>query len=296
MIDVLGPPVSLLAEARELAVSSALRSYDGGERCGDVAVTFALNSGRRAVVVLDVAGHGRARAPLAAVVAEAICASLWIDGSPAAALEAADERLRTLDDDVPYAVAFVAVIHPVTRTVVYASAGHDVAFTLTGHGRTRDLAPTAPMLGIPLRYRACNATFVLDPCETLVVVTDGISDSRPAGSNRFFGAAGTACAVARALRCGDDPAQAVLDAAERHRGERLADDAGAVTVGLLSVPVSLKGNSHALDDHRRSVRALDLGFRDPHRRIAHPLALGDRRHPRDLQPHRRPGCPPLTAR
>jgi hypothetical protein len=295
MIDVLGPPVSLSAESTDLAVSSAVWSYDGGQRCGDAVLTLALTSGRRAVVVLDVAGHGRVRAPLSAAVAEAICASLRIDGSPSAALEAADARLRTLEDDLPYAIAFVAVIHPATRTVVYASAGHDVAFTLAGNGRIRHLAPTAPMLGIPLAYRACDATFVLDPSETLVVVTDGVSDSRPAGSDRFFGAAGTAYAVARSLRCGDDPAQAVLAAAEIHRGERLTDDAGAVTVSLPSASVSLKGYNNALDHHRRSVRALDFGLRYPLRRLADPSAIGHRRHPRDLQSHRRPGCPPLTA-
>jgi serine phosphatase RsbU (regulator of sigma subunit) len=295
MIEVLGPSVLLPAESTDVAVSSALRSYDGGERCGDAILVFGLHSGRQAIVVLDVAGHGRARSPLSSAVAEAICTSLRSDGSPAAALESADARLRTLDDDLPYAVAFAAVIHPVTRTVVYASAGHDVAFTLADDGRVRDLAPTAPMLGIPLPYRACDATFMLAPGETLVVVTDGISDSRPAGSNRFFGVAGTAFAIARALRRGDDPAHAVLAAAEFHRGAQLDDDAGAVAVRLPPALTSLKGSTDALDHHRHFVHSVALGLRDPYRGLADPPALGNRRHSRDLQPRRRPRCPSLTA-
>jgi serine phosphatase RsbU (regulator of sigma subunit) len=116
------------------------------------------------------------------------------------------------------------------RTVVYASAGHDVAFTLADDGRIRHLMPTAPMLGIPLRNHACDATFVLDPTETLVVATDGVGDSRPAGSDHFFGAGGTARAAARSLRSGSNPARAVLEAAYAHGGDYLADDAAAVIV------------------------------------------------------------------
>jgi outer membrane lipoprotein-sorting protein len=151
------------------------------------------------------------------------------------------------------------------------------------------------MLGIPLPYHACDAAFVLDPGETLVAVTDGVGDSRAPGSDRFFGAAGTALAVAGSLRRGNDPATAVLDAAAAHRGARLGDDTGAAILRLQPFPASLKGRTHALDHHRRSVRPVALGLRHPHRRIADPPALGDRRRSRDLQPHRRPRRPALAA-
>jgi serine phosphatase RsbU (regulator of sigma subunit) len=212
----------------EFVVSSAVRSFDGGECCGDMVFVLPLDSGRKAIVVIDIAGHGLARAPLSSAIAEAINEALQGDASPSVALQRADELLQTFEDESPYAVAFVAVVHPAVRTVVYASAGHDVAFTLADDGRIRHLMPTAPMLGIPLRNHACDATFVLDPTETLVVATDGVGDSRPAGSDHFFGAGRTARAVARSLRSGTDPARAVLEAAYAHGGDYLADDAAAV--------------------------------------------------------------------
>jgi sigma-B regulation protein RsbU (phosphoserine phosphatase) len=245
-----------------LIQSSAIRSCDGSERCGDVAFVVPLETGRTGIVVIDVAGHGAARAPIAWTLAAEISASLQVDGSPAAALGQADERLCAVDDESPYAVAFVAVVHPVSRTVVYASAGFDAAFALADNGRIRHLPPTATMLGISLAKHACDAVFTLSPNETLVIATDGISDSRPAGSHDFFGATGTALAVLRSRIAGTDPALAVLEAARAHEGAVQADD-DAVLVVRLQPPGhhrnASKGTIHALDHHRRAVRPLALG-------------------------------------
>jgi serine phosphatase RsbU (regulator of sigma subunit) len=159
---------ALVSAPAAMRVSSAVRSYDGGQRCGDVASLLPLSSGRTAIVVIDVAGHGTARAPLSTALAEVVTASLRRDGSPALAINCADQLLLASGDESPYAVAFVALVNPVFRTVVYASAGHDVAFTLADDGRIRHLAQTAPMLGLPLTNNACDAVFVLDPRETLL--------------------------------------------------------------------------------------------------------------------------------
>lgn len=169
------PPAA--ATLRTWNIVRAAHADDGP--FGDRAFVLPLTSGRTALIVIDVAGHGAARAPLSSIIADEIKASLLRDNSAAVALDCADKRLRTFDDELPYAVAFIALVHMGLRTVVYASAGHDVAFTLRDDGRTRDLAPTAPMLGIPLTLHAYEAKFTLDPKETLVIATDGVSDSRP---------------------------------------------------------------------------------------------------------------------
>lgn len=121
-------------------------AHDHHGPCGDILLVLPLSCGRTAIVVLDVAGHSPARAPLSSVIAEVITTALMHDASPAAALGSADEYLRTSGEDSPYAVAFAALIHPVLRTVIYASAGHGLAFVLANDGRVRHLAPTSPML------------------------------------------------------------------------------------------------------------------------------------------------------
>src|ERR1035437_1627180 len=222
------PPSSI----RVWQVVRAASAHDG--RCGDRAFTLPLGPGRTAIVMVDVAGHGATRAPLASAIAGAITAELLGGASPAAALGCADDRLRRFADESPYAVAFVALVHPALRTVVYASAGHDVAFTLAEDGRLRHLGPTAPMLGVPYAVHVCDAVLSLDAGETLVIVTDGVADSRPAGSDDFFGAERTACAVARSLRRGGDPARGVLDVACAHAGGRQTDDIGVVVARIVA--------------------------------------------------------------
>jgi serine phosphatase RsbU (regulator of sigma subunit) len=262
MIDYFVPPLvdgtPAIAEA-QLLVSSTVRSYDGGTQCGDLAVTLPLSSGRTAIIVLDIAGHGAGRASLSSAIADEILTALVDDASPASAIDRADHLLRTVDDDTPYAVAFVALIHPILRTVVYASAGHDVAFTLADDGRIRHLMQTASMLGIPLANHACDAVFTLDATETLVIVTDGISDSHRAGSDDFFGATRTALAVTRSRIDGTDPSQAILEAACAHEGGVQVDDDAALVVCLPS-PNQRRNASvatvHTLDDHRHSVRSM----------------------------------------
>lgn len=260
MIDYSVPPLvdGTPATAHStLVVSSSVRSCDGGIRCGDLAVELSLRSGRTAIILIDIAGHGTARAALSSAVADEIVTALLHDESPSAALDRADQLLRTIADETPYAVAFVAIVHPVLRTVVYGSAGHDVAFTLAGNGTIRQLIPTAPMLGIPLANNACDAVFTLDPTETLVIVTDGISDSHRAGSDDFFGATRTALAVRRSRINGTDPSQAILEAARAHEGGVQADDAAALVVRLQPANRQLNPTQtpvRSLGNHHRSVR------------------------------------------
>jgi len=103
---------------------------------------------------------------------------------------------------------------------------------------------------------ACDAVFTLDPTETLVIVTDGVSDSHRAGSDDFFGATRTALAVRRSRINGTDPSQAILEAARAHEGGVQADDAAALVVRLRPANRQLNPTQKpiALDNHHRSVR------------------------------------------
>jgi phosphoserine phosphatase RsbU/P len=200
-----------------------------------VARVLPLDAARTAIVVVDVAGHGAARAPLSSAISDVIVTALLRGASPAEAFGFVNSLLRACADDVPYAVAFAAVVNVLMRTVVYASAGHDVAFTLDDGGHRRHLGATAPMLGIPITCHPCDAVFVLEPTESLVVVTDGVSDSRRSQSTDFFGIDRTARAIERSLRVGSDPALSVLDAACTFAGGQ-ADDIAVVVARVGTVP------------------------------------------------------------
>lgn len=237
--DVL--PMVRVAKVR---ISWVVRSIDAlPGPCGDAVRIVTLATGHIAIVVVDIAGHGPTRAPFSSIIADKILAELLKSRSPAAALACGDGCLRTFEDDLPYAVAFVALINPASGVVVYASAAHELAFTLDGQGRRFDLKTTTPMLGIPLKIHPCDALVQLDAESSLVVATDGIADSRPAGSMDFFGADRAAAAVHRSIRAGCDPAHAVLDDAFAHAAYRQVDDvAVVVAVARSAFPLDARRN------------------------------------------------------
>lgn len=270
MIDYSAPRlVSGAPAAAEpmLMISSSVRSCDAGTVCGDRAITLPLRSGRTAFVLLDIAGHGASRAFLSSAVANEIVRALMHDESPASALGRADRLLQTIDDESPYAVAFAAVVDPALQTLVYASAGHDVAFLLADNGTVRHLMTTAPMLGIPLVKNAFDSVLMLEPSDTLVIVTDGISDSRRAGSEEFFGASRAALAVTRSRIDGRDPSRAILEAARAYEGGVQADDHGAIVVHVRHAqrPRRTPQAVRSLDQYRSSARPMNRGVRPRHR-------------------------------
>lgn len=222
-----------LAGCPRLRTAAAVRGFGGAVRCGDAIRRMDLRSGCQTLVLVDVAGHGAERSFLSAVLAETIETALLARRSPAAGLLAGDAFLRECGDETALAVAFAAVVNPATGAIRYASAGHETAFVLTPDGRPIELAPTASMLGVPMPFGACDAVRRLHPGDALVAATDGVSDSRPAGTTDFFGLARGALSVFGALRAGRDPALALLDDALAHAQGLVRDDSAAIVAYIM---------------------------------------------------------------
>jgi hypothetical protein len=116
-------------------------------------------------------------------------------------------------------------------------------------------------------------TFPLFRDSFLVVVTDGITESRRSVRDRlaFFGTGGVARAVRDAVLQRRDPAQEVHRAAVHHAGSGLTDDA-SVLVSSLSFPNRIRLRPGARPKHgsagrrtiddRDTVRELLVGHAD----------------------------------
>lgn len=215
---------------RVRTATAVAAAYDEAGVCGDAIRVANSYDGAFAFALVDVAGHGAARAPLSRAVGDAVMAALVAGATPSAALAAGDARLRCCDDECPYAVAFAARLHPRSGSLVYAVAGLELAFVLDRGGRQWPLAPTAPMLGIPWPLHPCDGVRSFAQGGTLVVASDGVGDSRPAASVDFFGAERAAAVVEHAIVAGADAAHALVAAARSHAGNVLRDDAAALVV------------------------------------------------------------------
>jgi hypothetical protein len=128
-----------------LAVSVAYRPADGPAAGGDFYDVFRVGSGRVAMMVGDVSGHGRAALTRAAHMRYMLRAYMETGLDPRSALKLAG-RVLGADDDALFTTVAVAVYDRSASTMTYASAGHPPPIML-GPAAHRPLSIASPPLG-----------------------------------------------------------------------------------------------------------------------------------------------------
>jgi serine phosphatase RsbU (regulator of sigma subunit) len=144
---------------------------------GDFFELFQHPDGRLSVVMADVCGHGPAAARVAARVRPLVRRSLARGDSPAAVLTTLNDALMSqcVHDRFLTAVA-VRVDAPPGRAEV-ACAGHMGPFLRRAAGAAEAPAlPAGVPLGLLADERYVDTMLELGPADTLVLVTDGITD------------------------------------------------------------------------------------------------------------------------
>lgn len=211
------------------SVWTSVRGSDGGKSCGDSIGVRAIGRDRLTIVMTDVAGRGEGRSRLSAQVTESMLSRLAIGIPLRIAFQIIEIALRSeLDaNKVPFIVMFAAVVDSRGWTR-YIAAGHETALVVSDRGGVRHLNATAPALGIVDDPRFTEAETVLEPDEHLVLVSDGVTDSRPEGRPAsFFGVRGVVQTTRRALLSGDNPARAMVRESIQHGHGSRDDDRSA---------------------------------------------------------------------
>lgn len=134
-----------------------------------------------------------------------------------------------------FATLFVGALDPGTGTIAYVNGGHEPPRVVGAGGGIRAmLPPTGPAVGMLPEIPFSTGHLVLAPGETLVVLTDGITESR-APSGVLLGDEATDALLAAAGESGDALLQRLLDAVHVHAdGEAAADDVTLLAVRRLS--------------------------------------------------------------
>jgi hypothetical protein len=174
---------SLLQEAalpRKLPVVDGF-AFDGYYRAGrqealiggDWFDVLVVSDGRIVVSVGDVAGSGLYAAMLMGNVRQVIRGAANVYADPMMILDVADRTLRSEQED-RMVTAFVGVIDPRHKTMVYASAGHLPALLRTADGSIASLRTP----GLPLGYRSfgggASQSAMLPDGSCLLLYTDGL--------------------------------------------------------------------------------------------------------------------------
>lgn len=205
-------------------------AWQEAEVGGDFYDVFEVDRNRTGILIGDVAGKGLKAAMRVAAIRYAVRSYAYLDASPSGVLRAANEALsRESFTDEGMFTTFFAVLDTVTGLVRYANGGHEPPVLCTANGM-RNTEVTGPVLGMFGGIEFGEASLQLDHGDTLLMVTDGITEARP-NSTSLFGRDGMLDYLARSLPASPhELVSRLLEAAKAHAGGSLPDDAALVAI------------------------------------------------------------------
>jgi serine phosphatase RsbU (regulator of sigma subunit) len=190
---------AVLATTGGLRLTTASAQWPPRDHSGDlVEVLDDAPGGGTTIFVGDVAGNGPRAAAIAARSRPEIRRQLRAGRALPHTLACLNDLFEDALDPSLFVTAVVAHIDPDLRTIDVASAGHLGPFLRRRRGGCASLSPTAgPPLGIVRGHRfRRQVTFSLEPGDTVVFATDGVTD-RFAARPDFSGATGLLAALGR---------------------------------------------------------------------------------------------------
>lgn len=159
----------------------AARLIPSRETSGDFFDVIALPEGRWGLLVADVVDKG-----VGAALFMALCWGLIrtylaeLPAAPARVFEAVNRRLLLDTTSGEFVTVFLGILDPATGRLIYANAGHCPAlFTTAGQVSTR-LRNTGAPLGVLENAAWTEHDIQLQPGDTLLLYTDGISEAQNA--------------------------------------------------------------------------------------------------------------------
>jgi phosphoserine phosphatase RsbU/P len=154
----------------------AVRYTPANQLGGDVYDFYRLENNRLGILVADVSGHGVNSAMLSGMV-KALAAPLSMavlePGEMLAGLDVATEQYFP---EGYFCTGFYLIADEETGLVRYAGVGHPPAIVFGPHG-TRTLASNPGMLGIGMVDGTAGDADRLEPGESMIIYTDGLTDA-----------------------------------------------------------------------------------------------------------------------
>jgi phosphoserine phosphatase RsbU/P len=143
---------------------------------GDWYDAFRLRDGRLVVSIGDVSGSGVDAAVTMSNMRQIIRGTAQVHADPVLMLNAADRALR-LEDTELFVTAFVGVVDPIRRSILYANAGHPPPYVRDAAGKLTKLEFEGLPLGLRNRSVARPGSLTLEEDSTIVFYTDGLIES-----------------------------------------------------------------------------------------------------------------------
>jgi sigma-B regulation protein RsbU (phosphoserine phosphatase) len=147
---------------------------------------FLLPNGKLCLAIGDVSGKGVPAALFMAVTRTLIRASAEDETDPAAIVTRVNNRLAENNPNLMFVTLLLGVLDLDTGELQWANAGHPPPLLIGADGAVREMpGRSGPACGVQedLNYR--GLTTRLQPGETLVGYTDGVTDAADAGGVQY---------------------------------------------------------------------------------------------------------------
>lgn len=199
---------------------------------GDFYDVFRLDDGRVGILIGDVAGKGLAASIRVAGIRHSIRSYAYVNDSPARIVQLANDVLCREDiDERNMLTAFFAILDLQTHSMTYANAGHEPPVVQTAGGDVTELDVTGPMFGICVGTVYFERTIQLEPGDSIILLTDGITEARTPDSV-LFEKEGVMTHLTKVSNASPDQiAETLLQAATLHAQGNLQDDVAIVVIG-----------------------------------------------------------------
>ena len=220
-----------LPRVRGLDVGHVYESSARVDVGGDLYDFVVLEDGRLAVVVGDVLGKGISAAADMAMTKFSFRVLARGDAEPSAVLASANDVVCEEIEPEKFVTLVYAVVDPVTRELLYGSAGHPPARIVLPSGRVRPLGVSGLPLGIEPDQEYPSERVELEPGSIVVLYTDGVVEARRDGELYGEERLDRLLAKNHELQA-QELASAILADCRRYSGGDLADDCAIVCLKL----------------------------------------------------------------
>ncbi len=154
---------------------------------GDFYDVLALEDGRLAVAVGDVAGHGVSSGLVMSMAKSALAVQVTFDPEVEAVFSTLNRMVHQSARRRLLATLCYALIDPVRREMFYASAGHLFPYQISADGQVVALESVSYPLGVRDQIEVRVRSSKLESNDVLFLFSDGVVEARAEGSEEMFG-------------------------------------------------------------------------------------------------------------
>ncbi len=154
---------------------------------GDFYDVLALDDGRLAVAVGDVAGHGVSSGLVMSMAKSALAVQVTFDPAVESVVATLNRMVYQSARARLLTTLCYALVDPVRGEMVYASAGHLFPYRVSESGEVMPLSASAYPLGVRVKLETQVRTESLAPGDSIFLYSDGLVEARPHDSDEQFG-------------------------------------------------------------------------------------------------------------